>query len=310
LPIRDFWNLGVLDDRFSSIESHSALSVPGPGHDLLLPVVLYGTLTDRITDTQYLLEHSLVVRFAAAGAEFGMISVPHGSAAWERMPFPLERCIDVLDEHLIYVQRGIEHLASAYPIGFDCFRRFVRLLTWLQPSPELTHDPEITSASFPSLPLWIFFSNRATVHIAPSAIGTRPSPRFLADNFYHESVHQAVNGLLLFGDVLVDDYSSERSPRVKIPWRSSSDARNREWELDRVFHASMVYESILEYRNSEIADRTIEPWERHIFERSSAAAVDALAYLSAALMENRHLLTSEGCRVVQQLVSVAQRMSR
>jgi hypothetical protein len=136
-------------------------------------------------------------------------------------------------------------------------------------------------------------------------VGAKPSARFLAENFYHEAVHQLVNAHLLFGRLVPEDFSSETSPKIPISWRATASPRNREWEIDRVLHAAVVYESMIGYRAAQLTDPTIHPWERAAFEEANAIAVPNLSFLATSLRQHTGALTDEGAEVARHLSGVA-----
>ncbi|MCY4321628.1 MAG: hypothetical protein OXC37_04425 [Bdellovibrionaceae bacterium] len=126
---------------------------------------------------------------------------------------------------------------------------------------------EITSLSVPVFPFVSFLSKKSQFHIPPSIINEKSS-LYLAENLLHESVHQAVNINLLDKDILEEDYNSEESPLVNIPWRQNQgDARNKKWQIDRVLHAISVYVVISFFRRN-ILQKNKKEYSKDMFDES------------------------------------------
>lgn len=110
-------------------------------------------------------------------------------------------------------------------------------------------DSTITSCSLPSLPHVIFISYKAGYHISPSNVFSTKNKVLLAENIYHEAIHQIVNMSILKKNVFPKNYSSATSPKIDIPWRKQQkEERNKAWELDGVLHATSVYANLLQFR--------------------------------------------------------------
>ena len=171
-------------------------------------------------------------------------------------------------------------------------------------------DSQITSSSFPVLPLCVFISDKALHHIPPNSISQEPSYRFLAENLYHEAVHQAVNMNLLIHEIFIEDYDSAKSPKVEIPWRYNQVKRNQYWELDRTFHATVVYSQVIQYRLAQLNDLNLIPFEREAFEEATKAGIEAATYLSQSLLNNKQYFTEKGAELIEDLALEIEKVSQ
>lgn len=152
----------------------------------------------------------------------------------------------------------------------------------------------ITSLTIPDLPFASFFSENAFVHLAPDILQEGFDEYFLSENIVHEMVHNMVNIMLLEGDVLVPNYSSSSSKKIKIPWRINSEIRNQYWELDRVIHAYFVYAHMSVYR------MMLSQTPNTGFTRSMVKASLANFYfLRERIIENKSYLTNSGFDFIQ-----------
>lgn len=157
-------------------------------------------------------------------------------------------------------------------------------------------DDCITSASFPLWPGRIFLSNKALVHIPPNRIFDEPNLHALAENIYHEAIHQHINARVLAGAILTDDFDSSLSPKIEIDWRRDQATRNQFWELDRAYHAACVYSGLIPLRQ-EFADRGITEYASAI-----AEGQEALNYLLNRISPHLRYFKAEGRDTLARLV--------
>lgn len=177
---------------------------------------------------------------------------------------------------------GALHLLAEYDSIWSHVQTFVRTLCVVAkvgPSGE----PLLTSCTLPEFPGMIVFSSKASRHIPPASIVGHDSTVLLAENIFHESVHQIVNMGILFDDVLSRDFRSDSSPKIQIPWRRSSSPRNQEWELDRALHAAAVYVKLIEWRIEILRRSDLRESEIEIIRSSLAPAREAAAHLIGSL---------------------------
>jgi len=202
---------------------------------------------------------------------------------WDELPLAGHEIAPPTDCRRTALGGAVEHLVDRHPHGAALFRTFVHGLVWVDLA-EGANQTLLTSSSLPVLPYWVFVSRKSQRHIPPNTVAQTPSVRFLAENLYHEAIHQVVNINLLTADVFLPEFDSATAPRIEIPWRAAGgDVRNQFWELDRTLHAVTVYRHLLAFRAVELDDPALSPEERACFETAAAAGREAFEYLVGAL---------------------------
>ncbi|OUB98421.1 hypothetical protein BK784_16875 [Bacillus thuringiensis serovar medellin] len=197
---------------------------------------------------------------------------------------------------------AMKHLKNNFPDGYKLVQEFVKIIIWVSLKEEYKgRDSQITSSSFPSMPFGIFLSNKAEFHIPPNNIAENISFRYLAENIFHEAIHQAVNMNILLNDILVNDYNSKNSPKIEIPWRHSQAKRNQYWEIDRTYHATVVYSQLIKYRFTQLNDNSISKKEKEFFKEACYNGVEAALYLSDCLLKQKEFFTELGVNLIQEL---------
>ncbi|MET9231606.1 hypothetical protein [Lentzea sp. NPDC003310] len=266
-------------------------TLPFALHDVLLRRPDATSVADAITEP-----------FTVAGREFHWLLPATASRLWDEVGLTGHRLVLPGDDQRATIVAALEFLASR-PWAFDLVAKYVTTLAFV----ESDSDADlITSCSLPDFPLCIFFSARAARHVPPVTVTDFPSARLMAENIYHESVHQSVNHLLLTRKVFKPGYSSTTSPKVPIYWRqTASRTRNRAWELDRVLHAAAVYSQLLQWRTAELRADDISEREGEAVRQASKDAVGAVRSLAAALTEHCEHFTSSGALFVGRLVESA-----
>ena len=194
------------------------------------------------------------------------------------------------------VCQALGHLSTAHPVlALQCveFLRVIGFVTREQPPEAISVSAAsglLTSVSVPDLPFCSFFSSRAALHIPPHIQVPRPDIHFLAENLYHESVHQKVTLTLLEKEWLKPGYHTLTSPRVAVPWRThAASSAMRLWEIDRVLHAWIVYLSLLHYRHTQACLFPHSAWGEY-FNQARECAI----FLGKALRDNHTLFTPLG----------------
>ncbi|MGW2840581.1 hypothetical protein ACWCWD_22660 [Streptomyces sp. NPDC001493] len=197
------------------------------------------------------------------------------------------------DDRRTALSHALERLANVHPEGFERVGAFVRGLLWVAHKPGVRAS-SLTSSSDPALPYIIVFSDKARHHIPPNTVSEQPSHLFLAENILHEGTHQSVSFHVLLNQVFSEEYSSATSPKIEIAWRSQSSQRNQAWEVDRAFHATVVYNQLIRFRRVELGRDDLTDHERACFQSAYDEGLPAVRYLMDRLDEVRHLFTEHG----------------
>lgn len=171
---------------------------------------------------------------------------------------------------------------------FKFTREYCKAIHWVElKSDFIGKDDRITSASFPKCPGAVFISNKAMFHIPPNSLFEEPSFYALAENLFHEAIHQSVNEEVLKGHILTNEFDSRTSPKIHIQWRNNQTSRNQFWELDRAFHAACVYSGLIRLRQ-KFLKQNLERDEKGIFEESLPHANESFNYLLSQLRKEEH----------------------
>ncbi|WP_391205461.1 hypothetical protein [Psychrobacillus sp. L4] len=269
--------------------------------DFLTPFVLFGNLIDMKNINDQFLGQVKGNMIKNKYDKYLMLTqLP--DEVWDNLPIKSHELISPTEEQENELSLALNHLSENYPVGYELFSKFARTIAWVRLKDEFKgKDSQITSSSFPILPLCIFVSDKAQHHIPPNSVSKESSYRFLAENLYHEAVHQAVNMNLLMFDIFVDNYNSQDSPKIEIPWRYNQVKRNQYWELDRTFHATVVYSQMIRYRLNQINDTKLKVFERVAFEGSIISGLEAASYLSKSLLNCEQYFTEKGTELIKDL---------
>lgn len=270
-----------------------------------LPFAIHNVLTK---DEAFDVEGLDVVSFTVSGLEFHVLRSVE-EVAWARIGLRGHRLAAEPTAAIDVLRKALELIAGR-PNAIDLVHRFVTTFVWVEGLPDRGSEPALTSCSLPDLPLAAFISNTALRHIPPTTVADVPSVRYLAENVYHEAVHQYVNYRILTEGLFVDHYDSRSSPKIPIAWRSRSVARNRAWELDRVLHAATVYAQLLDWRWHELATGTLTEDERTSISAAARDAVEASRFLAEALTQHVEWFTPHGALFVGRLVQSVEQRAR
>lgn len=164
----------------------------------------------------------------------------------------------------------------------------------------------ITSCSVPDFPTISFFSDIALRHIPPLSVHGGDSNYILAENIFHESVHQYVNHQILTQGILSASYTSESSPMIDIPWRKNKDGSIQKWQIDRVLHAAVVYTNLLNWRLEAL--KSLENDKDNLltfFADSLPYARNSVINLYKALEDNLDCFTLKGANRIGSLSNQA-----
>lgn len=268
------------------------------GHDAgLWPFQLHNDLVDSyaVAPGEYVTES-----FIAAGHRFHWLLPETSGRAWDAIGLTGHALTSPSPAIRDGISEAIELIAGR-SWAMDLVGRYLVSIAVVESVDESQYGM-VTSCSLPDFPLATFISSRAFVHIPPLSVGAW-STRHCAENLFHESVHQAVNHLLLTKPIFIDDYDSAISPRVEISWRATAqEERNRAWEIDRVLHAACVYSHLLRWRAAELTSSALSEEETHLITEACAMTVPALQELSAGLLEHIGWFTPTGGVFVGRLV--------
>ncbi|WP_017605082.1 hypothetical protein [Nocardiopsis alkaliphila] len=198
-------------------------------------------------------------------------------------------------------ESAIEMIAD-YPWAFTLFKNYTTTLTYVLNDPG--NPRPITSASFPDFPMQTFFSKVAWKHIPPRSVLRESSIHLLAENLFHESIHQYINARILTEPILPADFDSGKGVKVDISWRKGQGSESL-WSLDRVFHAASVYTMLIPWRHEILKRNDLPPETRKVIEGAVEFSEKSLDELSSALQEHLESFTQRGAFFVGQMLERA-----
>ncbi len=153
-------------------------------------------------------------------------------------------------------RKSLELLGALSENALALTREWSSLIVWLAPDRENPPATLLTSVAIPSFPHCSFMSVKALRHIPARHVFDGASIYALAENIYHESLHQQLNASLIF-DVKTTTFAEEsKLKKAHIPWR------NVYWELDRVLHAAWVYSGLQILREQALESNLIKDYEK------------------------------------------------
>lgn len=228
------------------------------------------------------------------GMTWSWITSCFDSDVWETLPIQSHQVCSYDRQKEDALFQAIERIYKKHPNQAHFLEKYMKNIFWMELKADQTKKDLITSSSFPVLPYTVFISSKALRHIPPNSVSPTPSIKFLAENLLHEAVHQKVNLLLLNDSVLASDYDSKLSPKISIYWRKNHEARNQEWEIDRVFHAMQVYAEVILFRAQELNTEDLTDNERQNFANALFDAKEVLSYLNQQIQLYSQCFNSRG----------------
>lgn len=240
--------------------------------------------------------------FTVNGREFWWLSGAEQSTVFsERVNLEGHAIVEPSEDIQEATIAAVEHIATV-PWAFEVLSEYSPAFAVVE---ALERNPKpITSCSLPDFPTLSFYSRIALRHIPPVSVARRGHPILLAENLFHESVHQYVNHQILTAGILIDSYDSSTSPGIPISWRFNKDGTNQIWQVDRALHAATVYSNILAWRR-EVLHQFGDVDEEFvgIVQQSTSQAIRSVIELYKALEDNLDQFTPKGAHRVGQLAA-------
>jgi hypothetical protein len=198
------------------------------------------------------------------------------------------------------VVEALGHLAEA-PWAFAMVHTYITSFAHVELTDPGSGRRPVTSCSLPDIPLCVFFSKAALRHVPPLSVSPKDSTHLLAENIYHEAVHQYVNHQIITEGIFVEEYDSRTSPMVDISWRRNPDGTLQHWQLDRVFHAAMVYGHLTAWRLRALRQLRLDGPTHRTVRQASHDSFTALTELLGALRNHIDVFSPAGALRVGEL---------
>jgi|GEM_PF-5445717 len=177
-------------------------------------------------------------RTYAALVRRGVISIPCFGASENDL-----NLLGINDHQLkpYKIETIAEALLQLRKTSLEAYEIFFRNTKWINfVSPlESTQKNIFASATFGEVQGITYLSPISDRYAPPNRLLIKPSIDFLAENIFHESIHQFLFPLFEKNLILLKKYRGEFGPKIFIPWR---DAK---WNLEHAIHAMVVYTHIL-----------------------------------------------------------------
>ncbi len=187
-----------------------------------------------------------------------------------------------------WIQKAFKLLSTLDPSSACFVRDWCSLVVWVAPDVSLPPDTLLTSVAIPTLPHCTLLSVKSLRHIPAKHIYEGASLYALAENLYHEALHQQLSATLIFGPPLLRKSKSCSLPIIDIPWR------NARWELDRVLHATWVYGNIQRLRRKALSSSHLLKSEDYLVEAAEHDTKSKVTLLVTALSNNISWLSADG----------------
>lgn len=195
-----------------------------------------------------------------------------------------------------WLEAAIDFLSDTDPDTLNYLSHWCSTVLWVAPSTEFPADTLLTSVAIPVLPHCVIVSVKSLRHIPAKHVYEGGSIYALAENLYHEALHQQLTSTLIFGPPFMAHGKDHSKERVSIPWRDTS------WEIDRVLHASWVYVRLQSFRQKVLQTNALSGPERQFLSDAYEQSQDQVSFLSNALNSRAASLSTEGQSLVESIL--------
>jgi len=134
-------------------------------------------------------------------------------------------------------------------------------------------------------------------HIPANHVYEGASTYALAENIFHEALHQQLSASLVFGVKIMDDAETAKLQSIHIPWRNSS------WEIDRVIHATWVYSNLQRLRRRALSMPEVFGVELGIVKDAERESQPKLEYLRSTLESAKGRLSSSSSHFIERVLA-------
>jgi hypothetical protein len=292
MPVQVLKDAGFFsDDARLGLEAYVFKTVGAhPERSGMLPfyyaAALQGNSSFNPTDST-----GLEFRQATKGTDVILSGFPN--ALYERLP--LQDHVPCSPHHvpLSSIQQAFSLLGNCSMEGQRFTTEYVRLLVVVEQTAQSVSiaNTTLTSCSLPVIPYCSFISTKALIHLPPKEIAVRPHHAWLAENVFHEAIHNALTVNILAGRIFVPTFRACDAPAVAIPWRADDvQMRNRYWPIDRVLHALLVYVGVYCLR-VKMLNSDLDDMERTFLQTTLHSARISMRHLSDALRSSPAFFT-------------------
>lgn len=176
-------------------------------------------------------------------------------------------------------------------------KQWCSMIMWVAPNADAPPETVLTSVAIPTLPHCTILSVKSLRHIPAKHVYEGASTYALAENIFHEALHQQLSASLLFGAKLMTDADAANVRSVLIPWRNAS------WEIDRVIHAAWVYSNLQKLRKRALSMPQVFGSEIEIVKKAENESRPKLQFLRTTLETVQRLLPPASRQIVEQVLA-------
>ncbi len=179
--------------------------------------------------------------------------------------------------------------------------RFVQqwcsMILWVAPDHENKPETVLTSVAVPTLPHCTILSVKSLRHIPADHVYEGASMYALAENIFHEALHQQLSASLVFGAEIMSDAIDKEIQPIHIPWRNTS------WEIDRVLHAAWVYTNLQRLRKRALSMPNTFGLELEIVKNAEQESQPKLTYLRSSLESAKKKLPKSSSNLIERVLA-------
>lgn len=188
----------------------------------------------------------------------------------------------------IRIQAALRLLTRNAP-AIRTVKESVRVVVTLGDGRNLADGAGFSSTSFGEQPGHIYLSSSAQAYLPPSTCLSALSDYALAENLYHEALHQELFRVWRSAPLTI---TAENKSCIYVPWRQT------EWTVSHAMQAAYVY-SHLHRTRRELAKEHTKQWDSLADQARLAAEI-----LTRALAAKERSLTVRGRLVLRRMVGL------
>lgn len=195
-----------------------------------------------------------------------------------------------------WIRAAIKVLVEINPDALRFVQDWCSVVLWVAPTQEKPPKTVLTSVAIPTLPHCTIISVKSLRHIPSRHVFEGASIYALAENLFHEALHQKLSASLIFEPSLMSGITSPTTPTIQIPWRKTK------WAIDRVLHATWVYSNLQILRDRALALPLLLRPEMNFVREARDESKHKLEYLRSALRAEKKKLSKCSQQLLEEIL--------
>lgn len=192
---------------------------------------------------------------------------------------------------------ALETLSALDNEALSFVQQWCSMILWVAPDADKKPETVLTSVAVPTLPHCTILSVKSLRHIPANHVYEGASTYALAENIFHEALHQQLSASLVFGAGIMSDAENAKLQPIHIPWRNTS------WEIDRVIHAAWVYTNLQRLRRRALSMPDTFGLELEIVKNAEKESQPKLTYLRSSLESAKRKLPRSSSNLIEQVLA-------